>query len=184
MKASVFCATSLDGLIAREDGAIDWLPGDDVEPHGYEEFMASVDGIVIGRKTYEVVLGFGGWFYTEQVVVLSSTMKELNAPKGADCQLMSGEPSDVVAKLAERGMTHLYIDGGVTIQRFLNAGLISRMIITRIPVLLGTGIPLFGPVPLDIRLEHVGTRLYKGGLVQSEYTIKITIVRLFFRAVV
>jgi dihydrofolate reductase len=68
-------------------------------------------------------------------------------------------------------MQHLYVDGGVTIQRFLEAGLIQRLIITRIPVLLGSGIPLFGPLPHDVRLEHVATRAYPSGLVQSEYVI-------------
>jgi len=171
MKASVFIATSLDGFIARLDGAIDWLP-DAPEPHGYEEFMASVDALVIGRGTYEVVLSFGGWFYgTKPVIVLSSTMSELKVPDGAVCELMAGDPQEIVTRLAERGMNHLYIDGGVTIQRFLRAGLIDRMIITRIPVLLGSGLPLFGPLAHDVRLEHVATRAYPSGIVQSEYTI-------------
>jgi dihydrofolate reductase len=64
-----------------------------------------------------------------------------------------------------------YIDGGITIQRFLAAGCIDRVVITRVPVLIGAGIPLFGPVPRDISLRHVATRSYKGGLVQSEYEI-------------
>ena len=79
--------------------------------------------------------------------------------------------SRVVAALEQRGIKHIYVDGGVTIQRFLEAGLIQRIIITRIPVLLGTGIPLFGPLSHDIHLTHVATRTFKGGLVQSEYTI-------------
>jgi dihydrofolate reductase len=85
--------------------------------------------------------------------------------------MMAGTPHEVVARLSQRGMKHLYIDGGVTIQRFLEAGLIQRLIITRIPVLLGSGIPLFGPVSRDIRLEHVATRSYPSGMVQSEYLI-------------
>jgi dihydrofolate reductase len=85
--------------------------------------------------------------------------------------MMAGSPPEVVARLAERGMKHLYIDGGVTIQRFLQAGLIQRVIITRVPVLLGSGIPLFGSLSRDIRFEHVATRSYPSGLVQSEYVI-------------
>ena len=172
MKASVFIATSLDGFIAREDGGLDWLPADGGEPHGYTEFIATVDALVIGRKTLETVLGFDAWPYgTKPVVVLSTTLSSVTVPDGAVCEVMAGTPREILARLAHRGMKHLYIDGGVTIQGFLEAGLIQRLIITRIPVLLGRGIPLFGPLSHDIRLEHVGTRSYPSGLVQSEYLI-------------
>jgi dihydrofolate reductase len=172
MKASVFIATSLDGFIARQDGSLDWLPADGGEPHGYTEFIATVDTIVIGRKTFETVLSFDAWPYGKKpVVVLSTRPSELTPPDDAVCDVMAGTPHEVVARLAERGMKHLYIDGGVTIQGFLEAGLIQRMIITRIPVLLGSGIPLFGSLSHDIRLEHVATRSYPSGMVQSEYVI-------------
>ncbi|HEV7644373.1 MAG TPA: dihydrofolate reductase family protein [Pyrinomonadaceae bacterium] len=171
MKSSVFIATSLDGFIARPDGALDWLPKDP-EPHGYDEFIATVDAIIMGRKTFEIVLGFGTWpFGVKPVIGLSSKPSELKAPDGAVFEAMSGTPHEVVERLAERGLKHLYIDGGVTIQRFLEAGLIRHMTITRIPVLLGNGIPLFGPLSRDIRLEHVATRSYPSGIVQSEYVI-------------
>ncbi len=172
MKSSVFIATSLDGYIARLDGGLDWLPVGGGEPHGYKEFIDSVDAIVIGRGTYETVLSFEGWFYgTKPVIVLSSTMSGLNVPEGVVCQLMSGSPHEIVTRLAERGMTHLYIDGGVTVTRFLEAGLIQRMIITRIPVLLGSGIPLFGNLPHDMRFEHIATKSFQSGMVQSEYFV-------------
>jgi dihydrofolate reductase len=170
MRASVFIATSLDGFIARENGALDWLPSDGGEPHGYDEFIATVDAVVMGRKTFETVLTFDAWpFGTKPVVVLSSRPSALKAPDGARCDMMAGTPSEIVGRLAERGMEHLYVDGGVTIQGFLKAGLIQRMTITRIPVLLGSGIPLFGPLPHDVRLEHVATRSFPSGMVQSEY---------------
>jgi dihydrofolate reductase len=172
MKASVFIATSLDGFIARPDGGLDWLPGDDVEEHGYTEFIATVDAIVFGRKTFETVLTFGSWPYgTKQVIVLSSRPSQVVVPEGALCDAMSGTPEEIVKRLADRGLTHLYIDGGVTIQRFLEAGLIQRMIITRIPVLLGSGIPLFGALSRDVRVKHIATRSYASGMVQSEYLI-------------
>jgi dihydrofolate reductase len=172
MQASVFIATSLDGFIARLDGGLDWLPPGGGEEHGYTEFMRTVDAIVIGRKTFETVLAFAEWPYgATPVVVLSARPEALVAPDGAVCDMMTGTPDEIVARLAERGMTHLYVDGGVTIQRFLEAGLIQRMVITRIPVLLGSGIPLFGPVSRDIWLEHVATRTYQSGMVQSEYHI-------------
>jgi dihydrofolate reductase len=169
-KASVFIATSLDGFIARADGALDWLPTDP-EDHGYHDFFASVDALVMGRKTFETVLSFGQWPYTKPVIVLSTTPERIIAPEGAVCEAMAGSPQEIVARLAHRGMRHLYIDGGVTIQRFLEAGLIQRLIVTRIPVLLGSGIPLFGSLPRDVRVTHVATRSYPSGLVQSEYAI-------------
>jgi len=172
MKASVFIATSLDGFIARQDGALDWLPVNGGEPHGYDEFMATVDAIVIGRKTFETVMTFDAWPYGKKpVVVLSTRMSELKVPEGAVCDVMAGAPHEIVTRLAQRGLQHLYIDGGETIQGFLRAGLIQRLIVTRIPVLLGSGIPLFGSLSHDIRLEHVATRSYPSGMVQSEYVI-------------
>jgi dihydrofolate reductase len=172
MKASVFIATSLDGFIARPDGALDWLPADGGEPHGYNEFIATVDALVIGRKTFETVLTFDAWPYEKKpVIVLSNTILELKVPSGAVCEVMAGIPHEIVARLIQRGMKHLYIDGGVTIQGFLRAGLIQRLVITRIPVLLGSGIPLFGFLSQDIRLQHLATRSYPSGMVQSEYVI-------------
>ena len=172
MKASVFIATSLDGYIAREDGSFDWLP-ENPEPHGYEEFMASVDAMVIGRKTFETAAAFSPWPYgTKPVIVLTSTPSAFKAPEGSVCDFMSGSPREIVDRLTERGMHHLYVDGGITIQRFLEAGLIDRMIITRVPVLIGSGIPLFGPLARDVRPRHVSTRTYPSGLVQSEYVIE------------
>jgi dihydrofolate reductase len=171
MKASVFIATSLDGFIARQDGALDWLPVNGGEPHGYTEFMATVDALVIGRKTFETVLTFDAWPYEKPVVVLSTTLTEVKAPDGVVCEVMAGTPQEIVTRLSQRGLRHLYIDGGVTVQGFLRAGLIQRLIITRIPVLLGSGISLFGSLSHDIRLEHVATRSYPSGMVQSEYVI-------------
>ena len=172
MRASVFIATSLDGFIARPDGALDWLPADGGEPHGYDEFIATVDAIVIGRKTFETVLTFETWPYgAKPVVVLSANPATLKAPSGAICDFMAGSPPEVMARLGGRGLTHAYVDGGITIQRFLAAGLIQRLIVTRIPVLLGAGIPLFGTLPHDVRLDHVATRAFPSGMVQSEYRI-------------
>ena len=171
MKASVFIGTSLDGFIARADGTLDFLPPGGGEPHGYDEFMATVDALVIGRKTFETVLGFTTWPYGEKPVFVLSTKTLAPAPLGAVVEHMSGEPSEIVAQLAARGIQHIYVDGGITIQRFLQAGLIQSLIITRVPVLIGDGIPLFGALPSDIVLKHVATRQYRSGLVQSEYVV-------------
>ena len=142
------------------------------EPHGYDEFMASVDALVIGRNTFEIVLGFGGWAYGTKPVFVLSTRPLPPVPEGAVVERMSGEPAAILAELEARGIGHVYVDGGITIQRFLRAGLIQRLIITRVPVLIGSGIPLFGALPRDVVLEHVATRQYPSGLVQSEYAVR------------
>ena len=172
MTASVFIGTSVDGFIARPNGDLDFLPEGGGEPHGYNEFIASVDAIVIGRKTFETVLAFEAWPYGDKrVVVLSSRPLDLSAVHGGVVEQMAGPPAEIVSQLAARGIKHLYIDGGITIQRFLREGAIQRLIITRVPVLIGEGIPLFGSLPRDIRLRHVATRHYPSGLVQSEYQV-------------
>lgn len=171
MQASVFVGTSLDGFIARTNGEYDFLsPGGDV-PHGYEEFMATVDAMVIGRNTFDTVLAFDTWPYGEMPVVVLSSRSLAPTPQGARVERMSGAPADVVSQLAARGIGHIYVDGGITIQAFLRAGLIQRLIISRVPVLIGVGIPLFGALPHDISLKHVATRQYASGLVQSEYVV-------------
>jgi dihydrofolate reductase len=171
VKASVFIGTSLDGFIARANGDFDFLPPGGGEPHGYDEFMATVDGLVIGRKTFETVLTLDTWPYGEKPVFVLSTRLLAPTPVGAVVERMSGAPDEIVSQLATRGIQHIYVDGGITIQRFLQAGLIQRLIITRVPVLIGAGIPLFGAVSHDILLRHVETRQYASGLVQSEYMV-------------
>jgi dihydrofolate reductase len=171
VKASVFVGTSLDGFIARANGDLDFLPPGGGEPHGYDEFMATVDALVIGRKTFETVLTFAAWPYGQKPVVVLSTRPLAPTPPGAVVERLSGAPADIVSQLAARGIEHIYVDGGITIQRFLQAGLIHRLIVTRVPVLIGAGIPLFGTLERDIALKHVATRQYATGLVQSEYVV-------------
>jgi dihydrofolate reductase len=181
MKVSVYIATSLDGFIARDDGGLDWLPGADPEAqgdaegedYGYREFMDSVDVLVMGRKTYEKVLSFGKWSYEgKRVIVLSSGTVEIPNELASTVECRSSSPSDLVHDLEEAGAKHVYVDGGNTIQRFLNEGLIQQIIITRIPVLIGSGIPLFGPLEKDVLLHHVETQKFPSGLVQSRYEIR------------
>jgi dihydrofolate reductase len=171
LRASVFIGTSLDGFIARANGELDFLPPSGGEPHGYKEFMGTVDALVIGRKTFETVLTFDVWPYNGKPVFVLSTRPLAAAPPGAVVERMSGAPTDIVQQLAARGVEHIYVDGGITIQQFLQAGLVQRLIITRVPVLVGAGIPLFGAVPHDIALTPVWTRQYASGLVQTEYLV-------------
>ena len=172
MRASVFIGTSLDGFIARPNGSFDFLPEGGGEPHGYKEFFASVDALLIGRKTYEIVEAFPEWPYgNKPVIVLSNQPLDFSKLRGANVEQMQGTPAEVVSKLESRGIHHIYVDGGITIQRFLRAGLVQSLTITRVPVLIGQGIPLFGALPHDIRLKHVATQSYPSGLVKSEYEV-------------
>lgn len=171
MKLSVFVGTSLDGFIARLNGDYDFLPVDAAEPNGYSEFIASVDTILIGRNTFEVVRKFSSWPYGDKrVIVLSHRLLDFAGIKG-NVEQMTGEPAQIVAALAADRVQHVYVDGGVTVQEFLRCGLVNHLTINRYPVLIGSGIPLFGSLSQDIKLRHVGTRLYKNGTVQSEYEV-------------
>ena len=178
MKASAFIATSLDGYIARRDGDLDWLfsaapsGGAVAEDYGYAEFMATVDTIIMGRNTYEKVRTFGAWpYHGKQVIVLTTRPLEIPAELRHAVRAAAGSPAEVVAAVAATGARHAYVDGGQTIQRFLDAGLLERLIVNTVPVLIGDGIPLFGRATADIRLAHVRTRAFPTGLVQNEYAI-------------
>lgn len=176
VKASVYIATSLDGFIARTNGDLDWLTGAESAPteedYGYQEFIDTVDTIVMGRNTFELTSTFDPWPYSgKKVVVLSSGSPAIPPHLTESVEWLSLPPQQLVERLADQGATHLYVDGGKTIQGFLNAGLINELIITRIPVLIGTGVPLFGPLDHDIELDTVATRQFENGFVQSRYRI-------------
>lgn len=171
----VFIATSLDGFIARENGEIDWLLQHDQagEDHGYDAFIRDIDVIVMGRGTFEAVRGLGDWFYNRPVLVLSSTLANQAVPAELDgkVRFTDKSPSEAMAMLEGQGCRRVYVDGGRVIQSFLGLGMVSDMVITRVPLLLGTGRPLFGGVQRDIALAHTGTRSFPSGLVQSSYTV-------------
>lgn len=174
-RCTVYIAVTVDGFIARPDGGIDWLENPDFaspEPTGlsYDDFIATVDGLVMGRNTFEKVLTFGGWPYEgTPVVVLSSGRVDVPQDLQGKVTSEGGPPREIVERLADRGMRHLYVDGGVTVQRFLTDRLIDELILTRIPVLVGEGLPLFGPIGFDVPLEHVDTVSGPNGFVQSRY---------------
>lgn len=171
----VFIATSLDGFIARADGSIDWLTARDTsgEDHGYTRFIAGIDGIIMGRGTFETVQGFDPWPYDKPVLVLSSRLAQSPVPDqlAGKVSFANLSPFNAMGWMAKRGHQRLYIDGGQIIQAFLMAGLIHDMVITRIPVLLGQGLPLFGPLAADVDLIHQDTQAFPSGLVQSRYRV-------------
>ena len=175
-KTSVYIATSLDSFIARPDDSLDWLEhdagGDD---YGFKAFMDSVDSMILGRATYQQVLGFDGdWPYTgKHVIVPSSTLTNHDIPeeRRTDVEIVNADPGGLLTVLEKQGHTHAWIDGGKTIQRFLNDGLIDEITVSRIPVLIGQGIPLFAALDSDIKLNHVDTASYASGVVQSKYRV-------------
>lgn len=176
MKCSVFIAASVDGFIARADGDIDWLHDPRYAssavggPFGYDEFIAHVDTLVMGRNSYEKVLSFSPWPYEKTpVIVLSSHVVEIPDHLRGRVTAANATPVELVSRLAAEGKTHLYVDGGVTIQRFLQAKLIDEITITRIPVLLGKGIALFGFIGEEVELIHHETFIFDNGFVQSRY---------------
>ena len=172
MKTTVFVGISLDGFLARKDGTFDFLFGGGVDSgadNGYDDFIVTVDALLMGRNTYDVVRAFDKWPYGDKPVYVLST-KPL-PPGGHPVERLEGEPSTVLDALAAKGVGHVYVDGGLTIQGFLRADRIDRLVITRLPVLIGEGIPLFGALTKDVRLKHVSTRVIGDAAVQSTYEV-------------
>lgn len=173
----MYLATSLDGFIARLGDEIDWLEPDPAVTHAasvpgpghqasYDDLIDRTDVMVMGRRTYEKVLTFPEWPYPVPVLVLSASI-----PQVAD-QLIEVVPSigaavDRLDQLATRGV---YIDGGQTVQAFLRAGLVDEITVTTVPILIGSGIPLFGTLEHDVRLSlaHVEA---DGGYLSARYDV-------------
>lgn len=173
MTVSVYIAVSLDGFIARRDGALDWLihakydiAGEDF---GYAKFISDVDALVMGRGTYDKVLEFDPWPYKVERVVVA-TQRPLTVPDSR-VETSALAPRELVAALKAQGVQKIYLDGGQLIQSFLREKLVSDLTITRIPVLIGEGLPLFGAMGRDIDLKHTGTQSWPNGFVQSRYEV-------------
>lgn len=177
MPNRVFIACSLDGYIADRNGGIDWLndiPNPDQIDMGYHAFMERTDALLMGRLTFEKVLSFGiDWPYDKPVFVWSSQLKSIPEELNEKVQLVSGTLATILFKIESKGYSQLYIDGGATIQAFLKADLIDELIITRIPVLLGGGIPLFGELPEMLSFSLVKSEVFLNQIVQDTYIRKI-----------
>ncbi|MGI9257086.1 MAG: dihydrofolate reductase family protein [Salinispira sp.] len=182
MKNIVYIATSLDGYIARKNDDTDWLheiPMIDGEDYGFSKFMDRIDALVMGRSTYEKVTSAyekngefdENWAYTKKVFVLSNTLKEVNSQSKGKAEIVSGSIQEILDKLHKRGFKNLYIDGGKTVQSFLEQNLIDELIITKIPIILGDGKPLFSPMNSSLKLELIETISWESGLVQSHYKV-------------
>ncbi len=172
MSNIVYIATSIDGFIARKNGNIDLLtdvPNPEGSDFGFHEFMNTVDAIVMGRITFEQVLAFDEWPYIKPVFVLSNTLQNVPSKLNDKVKILKGNPKIVVEKLNSMEYHTLYIDGGKTVQGFLEEDLIDELIITRIPILLGDGIPLFTKLNKEQNYEHIETELFNNVLVKSRY---------------
>ncbi|PAP77265.1 dihydrofolate reductase family protein [Rubrivirga marina] len=172
-EAAVYIVTSLDGYVAREDGGLDGLPGFAAgEDYGYAASMATVDALVMSRHPYETVRSFDAWPNGEtRVVVLSHCGVDVPEALRRTVAVRADEPADVLHGLGPEGVRRVYLDGGRTTQGFLRGGLVTEMVLTRVPALPGSGIPTFGPPGGDVRLQHVETEASPGGLVQSRYRV-------------
>lgn len=175
-KNSVFIATSIDGYIADRNGGLDWLnsiPNPDNDDMGYVEFTNRIDALVMGRTTFETVIGFDvPWPYSKPVFVLSNKLKEIPESHKGKAFLVSGTLTEILKHIHEKGYERLYIDGGTTIRNFLKADLIDEMILTTIPILLGGGSSLFGEMPVELKFELVGSKTYLNQISQCRYVRK------------
>ena len=183
MKCSVYIATSVDGFIAKPDGNVDWLhtAGNleadmGTEDMGFKAFMDSVDCMIMGRKCMEMISNMNltpeQWFYGDmRIVVLSNTVTEVPDNLKGKVEMYSGDINRLVASLEKEGFKHAYIDGGKTIQSFINLQLINEIIITKVPILLGEGIPLFGKTLKDIKLEKAKASAFANDFVQVKYLV-------------
>lgn len=172
----VFIATSLDGFIARPDGSLDWLVQAQAtapagEDFGYAEFMANIDALVMGRKTFDTVLGFDPWPYGERPVWVMSRQPTLAIPEALRPAVRHGgaDARALLLQLAQSGVRRVYLDGGELIQAFLFEDLVDRITLTTIPVLLGQGRRLWGALPADRAWTMEAARHWDCGFVQGRY---------------
>lgn len=184
MQCSVFIATSVDGYIATKQGGIEWLEtaGDksvdlgERADMGFNNFIHSVDCMVMGRGCMDTIASFNltdeQWPYGElPIYVLTKSKTEVPESLIGRVTLFAGEIDELMDLLNEKGLKHVYVDGGALITSFLNEQLINNMIITQAPILLGSGIPLFGYIKQPLTLSHVKAEVFANGFVQNKYQV-------------
>ncbi len=169
-KVSIYIASSIDGYIARKDGNLDWLHyghiGD--EDYGFKKFTSTIDAVVMGRNTYEVVAGFDEWAYKDKrVIVLSKTLPKVRK----EAELFSGQLTELLTKLHAENIKRIWVDGGVTVSKFLEEGLVDDITVSIIAMVLGSGIPLFSTMNQEHKCHLVSTQSYPSGLVQLKYEV-------------
>ncbi|UAB86028.1 dihydrofolate reductase [Zunongwangia sp. SCSIO 43204] len=172
-KNKVFIATSLDGYIADKNGGLDWLhsiPNPENDDMGYAAFNENIDALVMGRTTFETVIGFDvPWPYSKPVFVLSNSMKEIPESHKGKAFLANGTLTQILEQIHAKGHFNLYIDGGTTISNFLKEDLIDEMVLTRIPILLGGGHSLFSELSEQLKFKLVESKVFLNQITQSHY---------------
>jgi len=173
MKVTYYVASSIDGYIAKENGDVSWLDdlGISMEETGYDHFFSSVDGLVMGRNTYNFVFDYGTWPYEDKPAwVCTST--ELNVMEG--CQLQKAiKPSDVVKEAGELGLKHLWLVGGGKLAgSFIQEKMLTHLSISQMPIILGSGIKLVDGLTESIRLKSGKVQQYQSGFSQLEFEIE------------
>jgi dihydrofolate reductase len=172
MKAFVYIATSLDGFIARMDGSLDWLmkiPNPNDSDYGFNNFINSIDAIVMGRNTFNIVTEFEEWPYNKPVFVFTNTLKELDSKYKGKAEIISGDLESIIKMIDRKKFQNVYIDGGKTIQTFLNSDLIDEMIITTVPMILGSGIRLFDNINLELLFDIVKSEILDGEMIKTHF---------------
>ncbi len=177
VKVSVFIGTSLDGYISRSDGSIDWLEkanekvtsGDDF---GFSSFLNSIDMLIMGRKTFEHVLTFENWLYKDKKIIVMST-KQIEIPRNMmeTVTVTKESPNQLIERLSDETIKHIYVDGGMVIHSFLASGLVNEIIVTIVPILIGNGKSFSGILPMDISLQHLKSTTFESGFVQIHYRV-------------
>jgi dihydrofolate reductase len=173
-KVSIFVATSVDGFIAREDGDVSWLESfdsmGDGEDGGFANFFSQIDLMVVGRATFEKVMSFDTWLYGEKPIwVVSRTLSSLPEGFNGNVKIINASPSEILQSAQTQGFQHIYLDGGKLIQSFLKEELADELTITRVPILLGKGIPLFGLLEKELRLELIKVTSWQNGFIGEKY---------------
>jgi dihydrofolate reductase len=172
MKAFVFIACSLDGFIARLDGSLYWLvniPNPTGNDYGYKDFIKSIDAIIMGRNTFDVVSKFKDWPYEKPVLVFTNSLKKLDSKYMGKAEIIHGDFKSIINLMKDKRINNLYVDGGKTIQTFLSNDLIDEMIITTIPILLGNGIKLFDSISHELEFKILSSEVLNGEMIKTHY---------------
>lgn len=167
----VYIAVSLDGFIATADGGVGWLDDYESEDFGYDEFSAAIGTVVMGRSTFDQVLGFGDWPYADKRSIVVTSHPVSQTP--IDTEAYNGDIPSLIAQLERQDGGGVWIVGGATLIRaFLEQGAIDMMELFVMPRLLGSGVRLFDFLSREQELVLASSHPYPSGVVKLTYTLR------------